>query len=433
MLEPGPGLYGPGRSREQPEVGAGSGVQKMRWNNSSISLAVAAAVFLGAQICPLIGRAQSRPKIQGRDVTVDVQKILNAALAQMRNDFKKQGNKDTLKMITDNTFLDSSYRPIAGKPVLLVLGVERWEGKSERLGSPIYAGNLRNQIQFKIESGQAGLLSLTDMNISKGYGAGTASLNATVDYKDCTGVWLVLKPNATDDVRVRASFSALSGRKEFEDPGSLVIFDIHPDGADKGQQGKFGDYLQAEHTNRSGADGLVFEHQFFETNPTTGAQELRRVARSLQTSGKTRLRTRNYRNGSPDNMVEGEAGSKTPDEAFELEKKMARLVTHSGPGDQFGYLVDLGLGNVMQVRDGNKPELGAEITIVISGPDGTIIDSQESLSNPQKSGNHFYWGEQDQKSYIQPGNSRSTKISVHKISVLNSDTTKSNQRFREEF
>lgn len=137
--------------------------------------------------------------------------------------FRRQDKKDELQKLTENSFLDSRLKPLAGRPVLLAAGVKTWDGKHAE------SDEAPNLVKFQIIQGKGRLVFFKSYIPGQPVVGNTETQLITLAMDGYEAfVWLITDPDSQDEVVVKASLAPVGERAGFIDPQSEALFHVHP-------------------------------------------------------------------------------------------------------------------------------------------------------------------------------------------------------------
>jgi hypothetical protein len=370
-------------------------------------------VLMAVVLTPFLGIAassQAASSVVAPPPPVDIKKYFDAMWKAHREEFLKQKDKDTLIKVTDNSFLDASFRPVPGAAVLLVAGVKRWEDAHPATSWGVYG---YNRLHFEVTRGSAQLMSITALVAGQSDAGQAGSLKRGLDG---SLAWVLLPSGSTETVRVEASFIDAGERADFQSADKL-IFDIKPDGQELGRNGRLNDYVRMEYANKRKNEKLVFQDDRFyaDANGNPLPKAVHYLSRSVHVDGK--FHVQHFGSG----MIPGMRSTDTFDSNFADQETwdltLPKRLTHQGPGKRFAVVKSIGGGlQLVRIYNEDTVDLGPETSINLCDQKGMLMDLRTDYSQPVNDQGYRHWARWEK---VSPhGGGQNAEIQVMNTKVL---------------
>ena len=139
--------------------------------------------------------------------------------------FRGQDKRDEPYELTGNSFLPSGLRPLAGKAVLLAVGIHTWNQSWEVQRAP--GDRSHNFVQFTLTKGKGYLLPLDSYIPNQPDPAPQKrTLEAYAWDASAAFAWLVTPEGAAQTIEVEASLMPKGDRAEYIDKKKTVVYEI---------------------------------------------------------------------------------------------------------------------------------------------------------------------------------------------------------------
>jgi hypothetical protein len=149
-------------------------------------------------------------------------------LQELLKQFKAQTNKDELYLLTQNSFFEPKMSPLAGCPVLLVVGVHSWNKVWDKYGQREAGPDV---VRFKIVRGKGYLATFPELKPGQVVDPQKPQSLEVYDREgagEAAYIWLVTDPTESGEVVVEARLVAKGECAPYIDPKSRVELTVSP-------------------------------------------------------------------------------------------------------------------------------------------------------------------------------------------------------------